>query len=87
MYDIINIIEIWGGIMEILLGLIVFIIFIGAAIKVGAVMLKVLFTIIGAVIGFVLIMALIPLGIGLLIIPALTIGIIVAAVKCIKLIF
>lgn len=73
--------------MEILVGLVVFFIFIAAAIMVGTVVLKVLFTIIGAIIGFVLIMALIPLGIGLLLIPALVIVIIVAAIKCIKLIF
>ncbi|HAQ41571.1 MAG TPA: hypothetical protein DCM73_12590 [Clostridiales bacterium] len=73
--------------MEILLGLIVFFVFIFAAINVGVVLLKVLFTIIGVVIGFSIIMLLIPLGIGLLLIPAVVIGIIVAIVKCLRLIF
>jgi hypothetical protein len=58
-----------------------------AALKVGVVLLKVVFTLLGAVIGFVVILALIPLGIGLLLIPAIIIGIIIAIVKCIKFIF
>jgi len=63
------------------------VVFIVAALKIGIVLLKVSFTVIGAIIGFVMIMALIPLGIGLLIIPAIVIGIIVAIVKCVQLIF
>jgi len=46
-----------------------------------------LFTIIGAVMGFVLIIMLIPLGIGFLLIPAIIIGIIAAIIKCIQFIF
>ncbi len=73
--------------MEILIGLLIFIIFIAAALKVGVVLFNVVFTFLGAIIGFIVILALIPLGIGLLLIPAIIIGIITAIVKCIKLIF
>lgn len=73
--------------MEILFGLGAFFVFIIAALKIGAVLLKVLFTVIGAVIGVGVIILLIPLGIGILLIPAVIIGIIVAVVKCIQLIF
>jgi len=73
--------------MDILIGLFLFIVLIGAALKVGVVLLNVIFTFFGAIIGFIVILALIPLGIGLLLIPAIIIGIIVAIVKCIKLIF
>ena len=61
--------------MDILIGLFIFIVFIIAALKVGVV-LKVVFTLIGAIIGFVVIMALIPLGIGLLLIPAIILSLI-----------
>lgn len=73
--------------MDILIGIFIFIVFIVAALKVGVVLLKVIFTILGAIIGFMVILALIPLGIGLLLIPAIIIGIIVAIVKCIRFIF
>lgn len=73
--------------MDILIGLFIFIVFIAAALKVGVVLLNFVFTFLGAIIGFIVILALIPLGIGLLLIPAIIIGIIAAIVKCIKLIF
>lgn len=73
--------------MEILIGIFVFFVFIVAAINIGAVLLKVIFTIIGAVIGLFVIILLIPLGIGFLLIPAIIIGIIVAVVKLIQFIF
>ncbi len=73
--------------MDILIGLFIFIVFIAAALKVGVVLFNFVFTFLGAIIGFIVILALIPLGIGLLLIPAIIIGIIAAIVKCIKLIF
>ncbi len=69
--------------MDILIGLFIFIVFIAAALKVGVVLLNFVFTFLGAIIGFIVILALIPLGIGLLLIPAIIIGIIAAIVKCI----
>jgi hypothetical protein len=73
--------------MEILIGIVVFFIFIAAALKAGVILLKILFTVLGALIGVVLTFMLIPLGIGLLLIPAIFIGIIVAIVKCVRFIF
>ncbi|NLJ57689.1 MAG: hypothetical protein GX339_02470 [Tissierellia bacterium] len=72
--------------MEILLGLFLFFVFIVAAFKAGVLLLKIIFTILGSIIGFFVILALIPLGIGLLLIPAIIIGVIVVIVKCIQLI-
>ena len=72
--------------MEILFGLAIFFVFIVAAIKIGAVLLKVGFTIIGAIAGVFVIILLIPLSIGFLLIPLIIIGIIAAVIKCIRLI-
>ncbi|WP_326910500.1 hypothetical protein [Sedimentibacter sp. MB31-C6] len=76
--------------MELLLGIFVFFAFIVAALKIGAVMFKILFTILGAVVGLGLLVVLLPLGLGLLtilLIPAIIIGVIFAIFKCIMVIF
>ncbi len=73
--------------MEILIGTFVFFVFIVAALNIGIVLLKIIFTVMGAIIGLVLIFMLIPLGIGILLIPAIIVGIVVVIIKCIKFIF
>lgn len=76
--------------MKLLIGIVIFLVFIKAALSVGVLFLKILFTILGTLAGIVVFIMLIPLGIGLvsiLLIPAIIIGIIVAIIKCIKFIF
>ncbi|MDD2495142.1 MAG: hypothetical protein PHE29_08120 [Tissierellia bacterium] len=76
--------------MELLLGIITFIIFIVAALKVGVVFLKILFTILGGIVGLIVFIMLLPLGIGILsimLVPAIVIGIIIAIIKCLTFIF
>lgn len=76
--------------MEILMGIVVFFIFIAAALKAGVIFLKILFTVLGSLIGLVVLIMLIPLGIGLatvFLIPAIILGVIIAIIKCIGFIF
>lgn len=76
--------------MEILLGMIVFFIFIVASLKVGILALKILFSVLGLLVGLAVFLMLLPLGLGLgliLIVPAMLIGIIVSIFKCIMCIF
>ncbi|HHZ01547.1 MAG TPA: hypothetical protein GX396_01225 [Tissierellia bacterium] len=73
--------------MDILLGLIIFFIFIVAGFKASVLLFKIIFSILSTVVGIIVIFALIPLGIGLLLIPAIVIGIIVLILKCLGLIF
>ncbi len=76
--------------MEIIIGLFIFILFIGIALKAGVLLLKILFTVLGLVVGGAVIVMLLPLGLGLgliLLVPAILIGIIVSIFKCIMFIF
>ena len=76
--------------MELLLGIVIFFVFIGAALKVGVVALKLVFGLLGILSGIFVLLLLIPLGIGLaaiLLVPAIIIGVIVVIVKCIAVIF
>lgn len=76
--------------MELLFSIIIFFIFIVAALKVGVFLLKVLFTVLGGIVGLVIFVLLLPFGIGMLsilIVPAIIISIIIAIIKCITFIF
>ncbi|HBB28696.1 MAG TPA: hypothetical protein DC000_05530 [Clostridiales bacterium] len=76
--------------MEIIIGLFVFFLFIGIALKAGVLLLKILFTVLGLIVGGAVIVMLLPLGLGLgliLLVPAILIGIIVSIFKCIMFIF
>ena len=76
--------------MEIIIGIFLFCIFIGVALKAGALVIKLLFTFLGLIVGGFLIFMLLPLGLGLgliLLVPAILIGIIVCIFKCIMCIF
>ncbi|QSX04768.1 hypothetical protein JYG23_08610 [Sedimentibacter sp. zth1] len=68
-------------------GILLFILVMGIALKVGVFAVKVIFTIIGAIVGIGIIISLLPLGIGIgifLLIPAIIFGIISCIFKCIK---
>lgn len=76
--------------MEIIIGLFVFFLFIGIALKAGVLLLKILFTVLGLIVGGAVVVMLLPLGLGLgliLLVPAILIGIIVSIFKCIMFIF
>ena len=71
--------------MDLLIGIIVFFVFIVAALKIGVLFFKVLFTILGSLVGIVIFIMLIPLGLGILtvlLIPVIIIGILVAIIRC-----
>ena len=71
--------------MGLFLSIVGFFIFIVAALKVGVLFLKIIFTILGGIFGIVGFIMLIPLGIGVLsvmLLPAIVIGIIIAIIKC-----
>ena len=76
--------------MEIIIGLFIFFLFIAIALKAGVLLLKILFTVLGLIVGGAVIFMLLPLGLGLgliLLVPAILIGIIVSIFKCIMFIF
>lgn len=76
--------------MGILISLFIFFLCIGFAFKAGALLLKIIFTVIGILVGGSIIIALLPLGIGLglvLLVPTIIIGIIVSIIKTILFIF
>lgn len=72
--------------MNIIVGLFIFFICVAVALKAGVLLLKIIFTILGFIIGASVIVMLLPLGLGLgllLLIPAIIIGVIVSIIKCI----
>lgn len=76
--------------MEIIIGLFIFFLFIGIALKAGVLLFKIIFTFLGLIVGGAIIVMLLPLGLGLgliLLVPAILIGIIVSIFKCIMFIF
>lgn len=76
--------------MGIIISLFIFLICIGFALKAGALLLKIIFTVIGVIVGGSIIMTLLPLGLGLgliLLVPVIIIGIIVSIIKTILFIF
>ena len=72
--------------MNIIIGLFLFFLFIGIALKAGVLFFKIIFTVLGLIIGGSVVLMLLPLGLGLgliLLVPAILIGIIVSIFKCI----
>lgn len=72
--------------MGTVIGILFFFLMVVLAFKVGIFALKIIFTIIGAVVGIGIIVALLPFGLGIaliLIIPTIIIGIIGCIIKCI----
>lgn len=72
--------------MSIIVGLFIFFICVVVALKAGVLLLKIIFTVLGLIIGGSVIVMLLPLGLRLgliLLVPAIIIGIIVSIIKCI----
>jgi hypothetical protein len=89
-YTIIRVLRDLEENMKIIFGLIIFFICVALSLKVGVFLFKILFTILGFIIGGSVILMLLPLGLGLglvLLVPTIIIGIIVSIIKCIAFIF